>query len=139
MSGSGLHTYGPLVLHLLVAAILAGLISTLSVLIGWRRPNRAKQQAYECGMEPTGDAREPFSVKPGRDDFYSFRCGSDFSLPVGGCFPHSRAIWLLRDDDLHRDPAGRLFLSLEKGCAGLAYIASRANRTNRGREWQSKR
>ncbi len=48
MSGSGLHTYGPLVLHLLVAAILAGLISTLSVLIGWRRPNRAKQQAYEC-------------------------------------------------------------------------------------------
>lgn len=63
MSGSGLHTYGPLVLHLLVAAILAGLISTLSVLIGWRRPNRAKQQAYECGMEPTGDAREPFSVK----------------------------------------------------------------------------
>jgi len=48
---------------LLVAAILAGLISSLSVLIGWRRPNRAKQQAYECGMEPTGDAREPFSVK----------------------------------------------------------------------------
>jgi NADH-quinone oxidoreductase subunit A len=63
MSDSGLQTYGPLVLHLLVAAILAGLISTLSVLIGWRRPNRAKQQAYECGMEPTGDAREPFSVK----------------------------------------------------------------------------
>jgi len=28
MSGSGLQTYGPLVLHLLVAAILAGLIST---------------------------------------------------------------------------------------------------------------
>src|SRR5258708_24639225 len=63
MSGSGLQTYGPLVLHLLVAAILAGLISSLSVLIGWRRPNRAKLQAYECGMEPTGDAREPFSVK----------------------------------------------------------------------------
>jgi len=63
MSGSGLQTYAPLVMHLLVAAILAGLISTLSVLIGWRRPNRAKQQAYECGMEPTGTAREPFSVK----------------------------------------------------------------------------
>ena len=63
MSGSGLQTYAPLVLHLLIAAILAGLISSLSVLNGWRRPNRAKQQAYECGMEPTGDAREPFSVK----------------------------------------------------------------------------
>lgn len=63
MSGSGLQTYGPLLLHVLVAAILAGLISAASVLVGWRRPNRAKQQAYECGMEPTGDAREPFSVK----------------------------------------------------------------------------
>src|SRR6201987_1513955 len=63
MSGSGLHTYGPLVLHLLVAAVLAGLISTLSVLIGWRQPNRAQQQAYEGGREPRGDAREPFSVK----------------------------------------------------------------------------
>jgi len=63
MSGSGLQTYAPLVLHLLIAAVLAGLISSLSVLIGWRRPNRAKQQAYECGMEPTGDARQPFSVK----------------------------------------------------------------------------
>src|SRR5437016_14064132 len=62
MSGSGLHTYGPLVLHLFVAAILAGLISTLSVLIGWRGANRAKQQAYDCGMETTGDARQLFSV-----------------------------------------------------------------------------
>jgi NADH-quinone oxidoreductase subunit A len=63
MSDSGLQTYAPLVLHLLVAAALAGAISAASVLVGWRRPNRAKLQAYECGMEPTGDAREPFSVK----------------------------------------------------------------------------
>jgi NADH-quinone oxidoreductase subunit A len=46
-----------------VATALAGALTAVSVLIGWRRPNRAKQQAYECGMEPTGDAREPFSVK----------------------------------------------------------------------------
>jgi len=63
MSDSGLQTYAPLVLHLLIAALLAGAISAASVLVGWRRPNRAKLQAYECGMEPTGDAREPFSVK----------------------------------------------------------------------------
>ena len=41
----------------------AGALTAASVLVGWRRPSRAKQQAYECGMEPTGDAREPFSVK----------------------------------------------------------------------------
>ncbi len=63
MSGSGLHTYAPLLLHLLIAAALAGALTAVSVLVGWRRPSRAKLQPYECGMEPTGDAREPFSVK----------------------------------------------------------------------------
>lgn len=63
MSSSGLQAYAPLVLQLLIAVILATALVSVSVLIGWRRPNRAKQQAYECGMEPTGDAREPFSVK----------------------------------------------------------------------------
>ena len=63
MSGSGLHAYAPLLIYLLLATALAGALTAVSVLIGWRRPNRAKLQAYECGMEPTGDAREPFSVK----------------------------------------------------------------------------
>ena len=63
MSESGLHAYVPLLIHLLIAVFLAGALTAVSVLVGWRRPTRAKQQAYECGMEPTGDAREPFSVK----------------------------------------------------------------------------
>jgi NADH-quinone oxidoreductase subunit A len=63
MSSSGLQAYAPLALQLLIAVILATALVTVSALVGWRRPNRAKQQAYECGMEPTGDAREPFSVK----------------------------------------------------------------------------
>ena len=63
MTDSGLHTYAPLLLHLLIALGLAGALVAVSALVGWRRPSRAKQQAYECGMEPTGDAREPFSVK----------------------------------------------------------------------------
>src|SRR3981081_3670444 len=63
MNGSGLQTYVPLLIHLLIAIGLASLLVALSGLVGWRRPNRAKQQAYECGMEPTGDARQPFSVK----------------------------------------------------------------------------
>src|SRR5277367_589355 len=63
MSDSGISVYTPLLLHLLIAVFLASAISAASVLVGWRRPNRAKSQAYECGMEPTGDARQPFSVK----------------------------------------------------------------------------
>ena len=63
MSDSGIQVYTPLLLHLLIAVFLASAISAASILVGWRRPNRAKQQAYECGMEPTGDARQPFSVR----------------------------------------------------------------------------
>jgi NADH-quinone oxidoreductase subunit A len=63
MTPSGLHSYAPLLLHLLIATFLAGALTSLSVLIGWRRPSIAKQQAYECGVEPTGDARAPFSVR----------------------------------------------------------------------------
>ena len=63
MSESGLHAYAPLLIHLILALALASALTAASVLVGWKRPNRAKQQAYECGVEPIGDAREPFSVK----------------------------------------------------------------------------
>jgi NADH-quinone oxidoreductase subunit A len=63
MTPSGLHAYVPLLIHLLVAMFLAGVLILLSQLIGWRRPNKVKAQPYECGITPTGDAREPFSVK----------------------------------------------------------------------------
>lgn len=63
MTDSGLQAYTPLLLHLLIASALAGALTAASVLVGWRRPSRAKQQPYECGMEPTGDARAPVSVR----------------------------------------------------------------------------
>ncbi|MHB8609312.1 MAG: NADH-quinone oxidoreductase subunit A [Candidatus Acidiferrales bacterium] len=63
MTDSGLQAYAPLLLHLLIATALAGALTAASVLVGWRRPSRAKQQPYECGMEPTGDARAPVSVR----------------------------------------------------------------------------
>jgi len=36
---------------------------TLSQLVGQHRRTRAKDTAYECGIEPTGDAQQRFSVK----------------------------------------------------------------------------
>lgn len=60
---SHLNGYVPLLIHILVAMALAGLLVLLSSAVGHRRPSRVKAQAYECGMTPTGDAREPFSVK----------------------------------------------------------------------------
>jgi NADH-quinone oxidoreductase subunit A len=55
--------YISLSIFLLVAAGLSGAIVLLSSLVGRGRKSPAKLQAYECGIRPTGDAREPFSVK----------------------------------------------------------------------------
>ena len=55
--------YLPLLLHMLVAGIVASAIVTLSWLLGKRRPTLAKMTPYECGMDPVGDARQRFSVK----------------------------------------------------------------------------
>jgi NADH-quinone oxidoreductase subunit A len=63
MTGNVAQSYAPLLLHILVAMCIAGAILTGSSLIGWRRPNRAKGSPYECGVQPTGDALQPFSVK----------------------------------------------------------------------------
>jgi NADH-quinone oxidoreductase subunit A len=63
MTGNELQSYAPLLLHLLLAMTLSGVILLLSTAVGWRRPSRVKNQPYECGITPTGDAREPFSVK----------------------------------------------------------------------------
>jgi NADH-quinone oxidoreductase subunit A len=60
---SGLSAYVPLLIHLLAASFLAGALILVSTFIGWRRPNKVKQQPYECGITPTGDARQPISVK----------------------------------------------------------------------------
>lgn len=63
MTGNDLQAYAPLLLHLILAMALSGILLTLSSVVGWRRPSKIKSQAYECGITPTGDAREPFSVK----------------------------------------------------------------------------
>jgi len=38
------------------------MLITLSSVIGKHKPSREKDQPYECGIQPTGDARQPFSV-----------------------------------------------------------------------------
>lgn len=63
MSDNSLDAYAPLLIHVLVAIGLAGAILLLSSLVGRGRYTRAKAQAYECGILPTGDARQPVSVK----------------------------------------------------------------------------
>jgi NADH-quinone oxidoreductase subunit A len=63
MTGNIAQSYAPLLLHILVAMGIAGAILLASSVIGRRPPSRTKGMPYECGVQPTGDAREPFSVK----------------------------------------------------------------------------
>jgi NADH-quinone oxidoreductase subunit A len=62
MSANYLDNYGSLLLMFVLAAGLAGALITVSAIIGKHKPSPEKDQAYECGIRPTGDAREPFSV-----------------------------------------------------------------------------
>jgi NADH-quinone oxidoreductase subunit A len=62
MQNSYLDTYAPLLLMFVLAGGLAGALIVVSTLVGKHKRTREKDQPYECGIRPTGDAREPFSV-----------------------------------------------------------------------------
>src|SRR6201986_2683537 len=55
--------YVPLVLQVLAALALACGMVAGSFFIGKHKNSRTKAGAYECGMDPVGDARGRFSVR----------------------------------------------------------------------------
>jgi NADH-quinone oxidoreductase subunit A len=55
--------YLPLALQILVALGLAAGMVAASFFIGKHKNSRTKLGAYECGMDPVGDARGRFSVR----------------------------------------------------------------------------
>src|SRR5271156_2879041 len=57
------QTWFPVLLQAILAAVIACALVTLSYVIGRKVKNRVKDMPYECGIAPTGDARERFSVK----------------------------------------------------------------------------
>jgi NADH-quinone oxidoreductase subunit A len=62
MNSNYLDNYAPLLLMFILACGLAGALVVVSTLIGRHKRSHAKDAPYECGIQPTGDAREPFSV-----------------------------------------------------------------------------
>ena len=63
MADNHLTAYAPLLMQMVAAAGIATGMIVLSAILGQRKYNRAKMQAYECGITPTGDAQHRFSVK----------------------------------------------------------------------------
>ncbi|HKY63755.1 MAG TPA: NADH-quinone oxidoreductase subunit A [bacterium] len=57
------NNYLPLIFVILLGLVFAGLFLLLSYAFGPKKPTASKLDVYECGVPPTGDARERFSVK----------------------------------------------------------------------------
>lgn len=55
--------YFPILIQLMLAFAMAGGLVGAGLLLGRRVKNKVKDLPYECGINPTGDARERFSVK----------------------------------------------------------------------------
>ncbi|HYL69229.1 MAG TPA: NADH-quinone oxidoreductase subunit A [Candidatus Limnocylindria bacterium] len=62
MTSNYLDNYGPLLLMFILASGLSGALLVVSALVGKHKYSREKDQPYECGITPTGDARVPISV-----------------------------------------------------------------------------
>jgi NADH-quinone oxidoreductase subunit A len=56
-------TYFPVLLQIAIAVVVAGALVAISYFVGQRVKDRVKDSPYECGIAPTGSARERFSVK----------------------------------------------------------------------------
>jgi NADH-quinone oxidoreductase subunit A len=57
------ETYFPVLVQIAIAVLVAAALVAISYLIGKRVKDRVKDSPYECGIAPTGSARERFSVK----------------------------------------------------------------------------
>jgi NADH-quinone oxidoreductase subunit A len=55
--------YFPVLVQMIIAAAVAAGLVGGSFLLGKKIRNRVKDMPYECGIVPTGSARERFSVK----------------------------------------------------------------------------
>src|SRR5579883_139559 len=56
-------TYFPVLVQIAIAVLVSTALVALSYLIGKKVKDRVKDSPYECGIVPTGSARERFSVK----------------------------------------------------------------------------
>jgi len=55
--------YLPVLIYLVIAVGLVGVIVLMSEFLGKKTHTPAKDMAYECGMDPIGDARHRYAVR----------------------------------------------------------------------------
>ncbi len=55
--------YAPILVHLVLAVLLAGAVLGLHMLVGGRRPTLEKSLPYESGVWPVGSAQERVPIR----------------------------------------------------------------------------
>src|SRR5690349_7449974 len=63
MPTSYADTYFPVLVQAALAILVAGALVAITFVLGKRVKDSVKDSPYECGIPPTGTARERFSVK----------------------------------------------------------------------------
>src|SRR5665213_4460284 len=63
MPDSLAQVWFPVLIQAVLAMVIAAALVTLSFVIGRKLKNKVKDMPYECGIAPTGDAQQRFSVK----------------------------------------------------------------------------
>jgi NADH-quinone oxidoreductase subunit A len=63
MPNSYAQVYFPVIVQTILAIVVAAALTSLSYVLGKRSRDRVKDSPYECGIAPTGSARERVSVK----------------------------------------------------------------------------
>jgi NADH-quinone oxidoreductase subunit A len=58
-----MNPYAPVAIFLAVAFVAATAFCIVPGLLARRKPNAAKSQAYECGVEPTSDVSGRFPIR----------------------------------------------------------------------------
>ena len=58
-----LMNYMPIALMFLLAAGFVGLTMVVTHWLGPKRKTKVKLESFECGIEPTGNARQPFPIR----------------------------------------------------------------------------
>jgi len=63
MPTSYADTYFPVIVQMVLAVVIAAALVAITFALGKRVKGKVKDTPYECGIAPTGSARERFSVK----------------------------------------------------------------------------
>lgn len=63
MPTTDIEAYFPVLVQVLLGVAVGAALVALGVLLGKRLKNKVKDTPYECGIVPTGTARDRFSVK----------------------------------------------------------------------------